>query len=95
MFILLPLSDAGLPKDLDEKKTIIHTILDEAKRQGMAEEDIVVDGLVATIGANKNAALEVLETIRYCKNELGVATICGLSNISFGLPERVFVNTAF
>ena len=61
----------------------------------MAEEDIVVDGLVATIGANKNAALEVLETIRYCKNELGVATICGLSNISFGLPERVFVNTAF
>ena len=95
MFILLPLSDAGLPKDLNEKKTIIHTILDEAKRQGMAEEDIVVDGLVATIGANKNAALEVLETIRYCKNELGVATICGLSNISFGLPERVFVNTAF
>ena len=95
MFILLPLSDAGLPKDVDEKKTIIHTILDEAKRQGMAEEDIVVDGLVATIGANKNAALEVLETIRYCKNELGVATICGLSNISFGLPERVFVNTAF
>ena len=95
MFILLPLSDAGLPKDLDEKKTIIHTILDEAKRQGMAEEDIVVDGLVATIGVNKNAALEVLETIRYCKNELGVATICGLSNISFGLPERVFVNTAF
>jgi len=95
MFILLPLSDAGLPKDLDEKKTIIHTILDEAKRQGMTEEDIVVDGLVATIGANKNAALEVLETIRYCKNELGVATICGLSNISFGLPERVFVNTAF
>ena len=82
-------------KDLDEKKTIIHTILDEAKRHGMAEEDIVVDGLVATIGANKNAALEVLETIRYCKNELGVATICGLSNISFGLPERVFVNTAF
>lgn len=95
MFILLPLSDAGLPKDLDEKKTIIHTILDEAKRHGMAEEDIVVDGLVATIGANKNAALEVLETIRYCKNDLGVATICGLSNISFGLPERVFVNTAF
>ena len=95
MFILLPLSDAGLPKDLDEKKTIIHTILDEAKRHGMAEEDIVVDGLVATIGANKNAALEVLETIRYCKNELGVATICGLSNISFGLPQRELINAAF
>ena len=53
-----------------------------------------MDGLVATVGANKNAALETLETIRYCK-EKGLATICGLSNISFGLPERGFVNTAF
>ena len=95
MFILLPLSDAGLPKDLPEKKNIINTILTEAKRQGMTEEDVIVDGLVATIGANKKAALEVLETIRYCKEELGVATRCGLSNISFGLPERVFVNSAF
>ncbi|MCH5265458.1 MAG: homocysteine S-methyltransferase family protein [Lachnospiraceae bacterium] len=95
MFILLPLSEEGLPKDIEEKKQIIHTILEEARRHGMSEEDIVVDGLVATIGANKKAALEVLETIRYCKEELGLATICGLSNISFGLPERVFVNTAF
>lgn len=95
MFILLPLSEKGLPKDLQEKKEIIHTILAEAKRHGMAEEDIIVDGLVATIGANKKAALEVLETIRYCKEELNLATICGLSNISFGLPERVFVNSAF
>lgn len=95
MFILLPLSEKGLPKNIEEKKQIINTILEEAKRHGMSEKDIVVDGLVATIGANKNAALEVLETIRYCKNELGVATICGLSNISFGLPERQFVNSAF
>lgn len=95
MFILLPLSDKGLPENLQEKKDIIHTILAEAKRQGMTEEDIVVDGLVTTIGANKKAALEVLETIRYCKEELHLATICGLSNISFGLPERAFINSAF
>lgn len=95
MFILLPLSEAGLPKDLEEKKEIIQTIMKEAKRYGMSEADVVVDGLVATIGANKKAALEVLETIRYCKEDLGLATICGLSNISFGLPERVFVNSAF
>ena len=95
MFILLPLSEKGLPKDIEEKKQIIHTILEEAKNNGMSEEDIIVDGLVTTIGANKNAAREVFETIRYCKEELGLATICGLSNISFGLPERVFVNTAF
>lgn len=95
MFILLPLSDKGLPENMEEKKEIIHTIYDEAVRLGFTKEDIVVDGLVATVGANKNAALETLETIEYCKREMGLATICGLSNISFGLPERSFVNTAF
>ncbi|MGN0387557.1 MAG: homocysteine S-methyltransferase family protein [Suilimivivens sp.] len=94
MFILLPLSDAGLPASLEEKIAIIDRIVEKALELGMTKEDIVVDGLVATIGANPNAAKEVLETIRYCK-EKGLATICGLSNISFGLPERSFVNTAF
>ena len=95
MFILLPLSDEGLPKDLEEKKQIIHTILDRALELGMQKEDIIVDGLVATVGANKNAALETLETIRYCKDELHLLTACGLSNISFGLPNRIQVNRAF
>lgn len=95
MFILLPLSDEGLPKSLEEKRTIVHTILDEALRQGFSKEDIIVDGLVATVGANPDAALECFDTIRYCSSSLGLATICGLSNISFGLPERAFVNTAF
>lgn len=94
MFILLPLSDKGLPESLDEKKEIINTIVNRALELGMSKDDIIVDGLVATVGANKKAALETLETIRYCK-ENGLATICGLSNISFGLPERSYVNTAF
>lgn len=95
MFILLPLSEAGLPKDIDEKIAIINTILDRALALGMSKDDIIVDGLVATVGANKQAALETLEVIRYCKQELGLCTICGLSNISFGLPERNYVNAAF
>ena len=95
MFILLPLSDEGLQKDSAEKHGIIRTIMDEAVRIGMAKEDIIVDGLVATIGANPNAALECFETFSYCKNELELPTACGLSNISFGLPERTYVNTAF
>lgn len=94
MFILLPLSDKGLPENLDEKKKIIRTIMERALELGLRKEDIVVDGLVTTVGANKNAAIETLETIRYCK-EMGLATICGLSNISFGMPERSFVNSAF
>ncbi len=95
MFILLPLSGKGLPKDIEEKKEIIHTILDEANKHGLCKDDVVVDGLVATIGADKNAARETIQTISYCKNELGLATACGLSNISFGLPERIFVNSSF
>ena len=95
MFILLPLSDEGLPKSLEEKREIVNIILDRALELGFAREDIVVDGLVATVGANPLAALECYDTISYCKNALGLATICGLSNISFGLPDRQYVNTAF
>ena len=94
MFILLPLSDKGLPENPEEKNGIIEAVLQRAIELGMTKEDVVVDGLVATVGANKKAALETLDTIRYCKRN-GLATICGLSNISFGMPERSFVNTAF
>lgn len=95
MFILLPLSDAGLPENSEEKHGIIRTVMEEAVKIGLAKEDIIVDGLVATIGANPKAAIECYETFAYCKNELGLPTVCGLSNISFGLPERIYVNTAF
>lgn len=94
MFILLPLSDAGLPANLEEKISIIDTLLEKAYSYGLTNNDIIVDGLVTTVSANDKAALETLETIRYCK-EKGLATVCGLSNISFGLPERSNVNTAF
>lgn len=94
MFILLPLSDNGLPENLKEKQDIIETIVARALELGMEKEDIIVDGLVTTVGANKKAAIETLETIRFCK-EKQLATICGLSNISFGMPERGYVNTAF
>ncbi|MBD5460781.1 MAG: dihydropteroate synthase [Lachnospiraceae bacterium] len=94
MFILLPLSDAGLPADMEEKKRIINTVYERAASLGCTKEDVVVDGLVNTVGANSEAALQALETIRYCK-EQGFATVCGLSNISFGMPERGFVNAAF
>ncbi len=94
MFVLLPLSDKGLPDSLQEKIDIIEKIQARAYELGMRKEDIIVDGLVTTVGVNKRAAVETLETIRYCKQN-GLATICGLSNISFGLPERSFVNTTF
>lgn len=94
MFILLPLSDEGLPRSPEEKSAIIDRIVNRALELGMSRQDIVVDGLVTTVGANRSAALETLATIRDCRQK-GLATICGLSNISFGLPERGFVNAAF
>ena len=94
MIICLPLSDTGLPKNLDEKIDNLEYILNKAYELGFKDEDIVVDGLVSTVGADSAAALGVIETIRYAKSR-GLATTCGLSNISFGLPQRQFVNTAF
>ena len=70
MFILLPLSDAGLPNDSEEKHAIIRTVMEQAIKIGMSKEDIIVDGLVATIGANPRAAVECYETFSYCKMNL-------------------------
>ena len=94
MFILLPLNPDGLPKNTDEKINNILELSKQAFELGMSKDDIVVDGLVATIGADPAAALNTLSTISYCHDN-DYATICGLSNISFGLPQRMFVNTAF
>ncbi len=94
MFILLPLSDAGLPENTEEKHRIIDTIVEAALDMGMTKEDVVVDGLVEAVGANPGAAAECLATIARCRQN-NLATVCGLSNISFGLPERGCVNTAF
>lgn len=69
----------GLPESLDEKKEIIHRLLEIADEEGLSRDSLIIDGLVATVGANRMAALETLDTIAYCKNELQIPTICGLS----------------
>ncbi len=95
MFILLPLTDKGLPENEAEREKNIEDALKVIYDEyGFTNEDIVVDGLVATVAAQKEAAKDTLRTIAYCK-EHDLATICGLSNISFGLPERMNVNSAF
>lgn len=95
MFVLLPLSSVGLPKDMEEKRENIQKILETAEGMGISRKAAVVDVLVNTVGANPSAARECFDTISYCRKELGLPTICGLSNISFGMPQRSFVNTAF
>ena len=95
MFILLPLSDAGLPKNNAEKTEVLEKIYNKAISMGIAHEDIIVDGLVTTVGANSAAGVECFDTISYCKEVKKLPTICGLSNIPFGLPERGTVNATF
>ena len=94
MAILLPLSDNGLPDTFEEKVQIIETLLEKAQAHGLQKQDVIVDGLVMTVGANPEAAANTLKTFAYCK-ERDIATTCGLSNISFGLPERSYVNASF
>lgn len=94
MFILLPMTGAGLPKDVEERKANINTVLAAAAELGMSKMDVVVDGLTCAIGASVSAGADTLDTIAYARN-LGLATVCGLSNISFGLPERSYVNSMF
>ncbi len=94
MFIVLPLSSSGLPKTLEEKHANLDRILDAVKAAGMSENRCVVDVLTATVGADPESAVKCFATVDYCRSK-GLPTVCGLSNISFGLPERAFVNTAF
>lgn len=95
MVVVLPLGSNGLPRDAAERRENLHTLVQKANEYGIPKECIVADGLVMTVGAEPRAALDALDTIKYCREELGVATTCGLSNISYGLPERGYINTAF
>ncbi len=95
MCILLPVSDEGLPATAEERRANVDQLVKIALEEGLSMEDLCVDGLVSTVGADPIAAVNTLDTIRYSHDVLGLPTICGLSNISFGLPERINVNAAF
>lgn len=95
MILILPLSDNGLPKNLEEKHEIIEEVYKAATVHGFAKEDVVVDGLVMTVSSAQQAVASTLATIEWCSKEFGVNTIVGLSNVSFGLPERKWVNASF
>ncbi len=94
-FILLPLNDAGVPKSGKERCHIVEEVFNEALKFGYTKKDIIVDGLVMTVSADQEAALETLNVIEWCTNNFGCGTIVGLSNVSFGMPERAWINSAF
>jgi 5-methyltetrahydrofolate--homocysteine methyltransferase len=95
MFIALPLTDEGIPATVKERISVIETIVAAAASHGRTVDDIVVDGLVMTVSADPFAALTTLDLIAWCSDTLRANTIVGLSNVSFGMPERQWINGAF
>jgi len=95
MFILLPITDEGVPRLLEERISVIKKVFNAARRFGFSKDDIVVDGLVMTVAAQQEAALETLKTIAWCRQKFHVKTVLGISNVSFGMPERKWINASF
>ncbi len=95
MFIALPVGDDGLPGSMEEKHANLHRILNRAADFGLDAQSAVADLLVATVGADPDAAKNCLLTLDYCRESLKIPTVCGLSNISFGMPQRGLLNSVF
>mgnify|MGYP002509797495 FL=1 len=93
--VCLCLDENGIPSTAQGRIAIAEKIIRTAAEYGIDKKDLVVDALVMTISTDKNNAIETLKAVKYIRNELGVATVLGVSNISFGLPNREAVNTAF
>jgi 5-methyltetrahydrofolate--homocysteine methyltransferase len=91
----LAMDEEGIPKEPGVRLRIAEKILAEAVKQGLSEEDVIIDPLALTAGADQQAAVTTLETIRLVAQELGVNMTLGGSNISFGLPDRDSVNDVF
>ena len=91
----LTVDGAGVPSGVEERVAIARRIRDAALAAGIPIEDIYIDCLALTASAQQEDALAAVEALERCKKELGVRTILGVSNISFGLPCRAYLNTIF
>ena len=91
----LCMDEQGIPPTPRQRLAVASKIVERAEAMGIARENVVIDCLALTVGADTKAALTTLESIRLVKAELGVNTALGASNVSFGLPEREVLNGAF
>lgn len=88
----LTLDDDGIPPSAQGRLKIARTILEEAQKVGIPKEDVLIDCLVMTVSAQQEQAAETLRAVRMVGEELGLKTVLGVSNVSFGLPARPIVN---
>lgn len=87
--------DDGIPKDANKRVAIAHKIIEAAEKAGIPCEDVVIDVLIFPVGAEANSGIIVLEAIRRIREELGVNITMGVSNVSFGMPDRPIINNAW
>lgn len=91
----LTLDENGIPGSVEGRVAIAEKIMKKAMSYGIPKEDIIIDCLTLTVSAEQKACLETLEALNIVKNQLGLKTVLGVSNISFGLPNREIVNKTF
>lgn len=91
----LCLDENGIPDTAEGRLEVGRKIINRASQYGIRPEDIILDGLCMTVSSDSKGALTTLETLRRIRDELGVGTVLGVSNISFGLPQREIINGAF
>ena len=94
-FIGLTMDDEGIPTDVEKRVAIAHKIVDRAVSMGIPQEDVIIDCLVMTVATDHTAAATTLEAVRRVRAELGQNVTAGVSNVSFGLPERDVINSTF
>jgi len=93
MIIALPLTDSGIPDTVAGRIQVLNQILSHAESYGYKKHDIIADALVMAISADQSAVLNTFEFISQCHDDLKLLTTCGLSNGSFGLPDRKQINS--
>ena len=95
VIVALTLDENGIPDKAEDRVKIARKILAEAEAFGISKKDIIFDPLALTISADNRAAKETLEAVRLIKEDLGCHTSLGVSNVSFGLPQRDTINSTF
>ena len=95
LVVCLTLDEDGIPDTAKRRVEIAKNIIEVAKTYGIDKKDLIFDTLAMTVSADKNAALATLKSLNIIKNELGCHTSLGVSNVSFGLPDREIITAAF
>lgn len=95
MFILLPITDKDIPATAEKRINIIKNIFKQSQKFKFTKDDIVIDGLVMSVASDPKAALETLKTIEWVSKVFRCKTVVGLSNVSFGMPAREWMNASF